>query len=462
MSGRRKGVRLAIATIALSSHIARSQEVHPDHTSRSGSSEIASTNAAEHTKYGKIFDMPADCARTEVWDSITAMCMPLPHGMAMTHVMLHGNVFGVAVAQSGPRGEDGFASTQMLMGNIGRTFGDRHFLNLGIMTTFEKWTLPEKGYPLLLQTGESNKEGLPYVDAQHPHSSPIMGLTISDTIRLNQGKDHFKIFFAPRGQSTEGPIAFMHRPTGAIQPDAPLGHHIGQDVGHISSTVIGGLLRLGDTSLEVSAFNGAEPEPDKVDLPLAKPNSKAVRITQYLSNSIIAMASFASVENPHPQAHKAAIDGSESPPIEQEVNRMNRFSASVYSYGKIFENYDLYNALIYGSLKTFGAETLRHSLAHEFSLLKEASTVFGRTEILQRLPSELLLLDRPRPNAGRWLGALTVGYSHKVKSFRSARLNVGVSGTQYFLPGEFDRDYGKNPRAGKVFLQLSGMDMWSL
>src|SRR5262249_45983389 len=159
------------------------------------------------------------------------------------------------------------------------------------MGTFERWTFPDRGYPELLQIGETDENGVPFIDAQHPHSSPIMGLTLSDTIRLetSREKDYLKFFFAPRGESTDGPIAFMHRPSGMANPDAPLGHHVGQDVGHISSTVIGASLKLGETRIEASTFNGTEPEPDKVDLPLGPPNSYAVRLIEEFSPAVAAM-----------------------------------------------------------------------------------------------------------------------------------------------------------------------------
>lgn len=281
-----------------------------------------------------------------------------------------------------------------------------------------------------------------------------MGLTLSDTISFGSGKDHFKVFFAPRGQSTDGPVAFMHRPTGVANPDAPLGHHIAQDVGHITSTVLGGSVRVGSTSLELSGFNGTEPEPDKVDLPLGPINSVGARLAQYFSDDFVGMVSWAYVKEPHPHGHGTSASGIE--PFDQHVISLQRYSASIYTKEQ-FGSWDFYNTGIIGFLETKGVSTSRLSFGHEFLAQKNQSSIWGRTEILERLPAELLIsssLDE------EWVGALTLGYSHRLKKFDNAELKAGVSGTIFHVSEEFDSVYGENPVAGKLFMQVSGMKMW--
>lgn len=409
---------------------------------------------------GQIFMFPSDCGENEFWDSVTAMCLQLTRREGpQNHLMIHGNGFLVGAAQTGERGRDAVSMPNMLMAHLGRSLGERHSLSLGLMLTTEKWTFPREGYPLILQTGEAKDNGEPYVDAQHPHSSPIMGLTIMDTIRLGESGNYIKIFFAPRGQSADGPIAFMHRPTGVPNPDAPLGHHIGQDVGHITSTVVGTGVKLGKTLVEVNAFNGIEPEPDKVDLPLGKLNSGAIRLTEFFTPSFFMMGSFAYVDEPHPHRHEASGGSPEA--FDANVTRARRYSLSAYFLNTVFENWKLYNTLIYGGVDTDGVETFRHSFAHELSLNKDPSNVWTRAEALQRLPSELLIADRPDPNDGRWVGALTLGYTHKITDFKGLRLSAGLSGTAYVLPQEYQATYNGNPFGGRAFLELSGMEMWN-
>ena len=156
---------------------------------------------------GLVFSTAArasECSSMEVWDIITGMCQPLAMaGMPMKMAMVHGNGFGVYVKEQGPRGDDALSSPNMIMGDIGSSIGDHHYFNLDLMTTFEKWTTPERGYPELLQIGEENQGGNPYLDHQHPHSSPIMGLTLSDAISFGEAQDYFRFSFAPRGESTD-------------------------------------------------------------------------------------------------------------------------------------------------------------------------------------------------------------------------------------------------------------------
>lgn len=453
-------VALLFAAVVLGEyeHVGHGQNPPPSPQNKLDSIAHQVQDHPSHMKNrGKISLLPSDCIEKEVWDPISAMCLPFPVGQEVTHLMVHGNIFGVGIAQSGPRGGDGFASTQMLMMNLGRTLQERHYLNVGLMLTGEKWTLPQKGYPMVLQTGEANEIGAPYVDAQHPHSSPIMGFTLSDTIRLGDGKDHLRLFFSPRGQSTDGPIAFMHRPTGAIQPDAPLGHHIGQDVGHITSTVLGASFRMGSTQVEASAFNGEEPEPDEVNLPLGSPNSGAIRLIQYFNDNLIGMASAAYVKSPHPRAHSGTPKS-----YDADVKDLLRYSTSLYSKHSIYNNWTLYNTLIYGSVRTFGVDTLRHSLAHELGLNISASTLFSRLEVLQRIPAELLIAGPSNQLDPRWVGAVTFGYSHRLKDWGAVKLNIGGSVTKSFVPEEFSANYGGNSWGGKVFLEMSGMEMWML
>jgi hypothetical protein len=388
----------------------------------------------------------ADCDEMSVFDPSMGMCEPLPMpGMPMKMAMVHGNIFGVRVWQEGPRGVDGYAAPNMVMGDLGSSVGDRQYVNLDLMATAERWTFPYRGYPLLLQIGEENQQGVPFVDAQHPHSSPIMGLTLSDTVALGKDKDNIKVFFAPRGEATDGPIAFMHRPTGMANPDAPLGHHVGQDVGHISSTVIGASLKLGNFRFEASTYHGTEPAPDAVDLPLGVPDSISLRVIHEFSREWMAMISAARVNSPEPN--------------EPNIPFETRYSASVYTELPLSSEWTFYNALIYGAVTQYDYASILSSFDEEFLFKGPAPRIWGRFEVLQRTPAELLISNS---NDGLWVGALTLGYTHRLAGWDSVELGLGGSVTKDFLPSEFIGGYGCDPWSGRVFLELSGMKMWEL
>ena len=391
----------------------------------------------------------ADCGPMEVFDIGMQMCMPLPMAdMPMKMLMFHGNSFLTGIVESGPRGQNAFAFPDMFMTDIGTTLGDHQYLNLDYMGTLERWTFPTSGYPLFLQIGEDNTSGSPYIDAQHPHSSPIMGLTLSDTLSFDNRKDHIKIFFAPRGESTDGPIAFMHRPTGVANPDVPLGHHIGQDVGHITSTVIGESLKIGNTRFEASNFYGSEPQPTHVDLPMATPNSYSFRVMEEFSDSFLAMGSFAYINNPEP----------DSPDITSE----NRYSLSTYNFIPISPTWSFDNSLIYGSVTAYDHAATLTSFTEEFLFVGDQHRIWGRIEVLQRTPAELEIVTTQDPNVGLWVEALTLGYTHKISNCENAELGLGGSITTDFLPASYQSAYGGNPWSGKIFLQLSGTKMFGI
>jgi hypothetical protein len=393
---------------------------------------------------------PTNCSEMQVWDYTTAMCAALPMpGMPMTMLMVHGNAFAVQTLEEGPRGRNEFAVPNMLMVDYGATVHERHYLNVEIMATVERWSFPSRGYPELLQIGEENQSHEPFLDAQHPHSSPIMGLTFSDTIALGEEKDHLKIFFAPRGSSTEGPVAFMHRPTGLQNPDAPLGHHVGQDVGHIASTVVGASLRKGKMNYELSAFNGTEPAPANVDLPLGPLNSGAVRVIRQFSDHVYAMASAAYLKSPEPQ--------------DPDLKPIQRYSASVYNDQQLDGGWMLHNAVIWGLVNGYDHAAALNSFAEEFWFHEAADNFWSRFEVLQRTAGQLqsVVADPSAdPHAARWVTAATLGYTRNLGAWSALNVSAGGSLTKDFLPSEFRAAYGGDPLSAKVFLQVSGMRMW--
>ena len=391
------------------------------------------------------------CGEMEVRDIDMGMCMPLAtEGMPMRMLMLRFNSFLLQTVEEGPRGRKALSLPDMFMLDAGSSFGNRHYVNLDLMGTFERWTFPRDGTPELLQIGEENSDHQPFLDAQHPHSTPVMGLTLSDTYSLGHGKtghgkDHAKIWFAPRGQSTDGPIAFMHRATGIVNPDAPLGHHIGQDVGHITSTVVGASLNVQSTTLELSTFNGTEPEPTQIDLPLGPLNSFAGRLTYVFTPQTFAMASAAFVQDPEPH--------------DSESDHVWRYSTSLYEETPFQNGWTLQNVLIWGLINRYDHAAALNSLGEEFALQKGNKTIWGRLEYLQRTPAELRI-ESSSPNDPRWVTALTLGYTRKIARLDFGALSIGASVTKDLLPPAYRPAYAGDPLALRVSVNVSGMKMW--
>ena len=384
----------------------------------------------------------------EVWDVDMGMAMPFPMAhMSMSMLMLHGYGFFEGVAEEGlERGRADFSGPNMFMSDLGTSVGDTQYLNLDLMLTSDLWLVPSIGTPELFQIGETQANGAPFLDAQHPHSSPIMGLTLSDTIALDSGdKSNLKLFVAPRGESTDGPTAYMHRITGMVNPDTPLGHHIGQDVGHISSTVIGESLKLGGFHIEASWFNGMEPDPAQVDLPIRSPDSYAFRLIEEFSPRVTAMVSYAYVNNPEPGIANA-----------------ERYSASLYTHLPLSDSWMFHNTLVYGGITNIDNAAFLNSTLEEFALTSGKMAIFGRVEVLQRTPNQLLIPGLPNPNTGRWVTAVTFGYSHQVAAWDGWELRAGASVSNDITPAEYSDTYAGNPLTYKFFFQLGGTQMYNL
>lgn len=393
--------------------------------------------------------IPPRCAAQEYWDERMDMCMPAPDGASGTRLSGQFNVFAVFSDLQGPRAVDQFAAPDMFMIDAGRAVGAQQFINLDLMGTLERWTYPWHGYPQLLQIGEEHTDGAPYIDAQHPHSSPVMGLTLSDTVSIG-ASDRLTLSFAPRGESTDGPIAYMHRRSARDDPDAPLGHHVGQDVGHISSTVIGARLDLARWSVEASGFNGTEPQPERVDLPLGRLDSEALRLGYHLAPGHQILASYAHLEQTDPDYPRAAT--------------VKRWSASLYDH---FEP-----AMIGAVDHTFVIGSIRHSPGYErlTSFLDEAvlhrgaSDLWDRIEILQRLPSELDIPAAPTfagAHAARWVSAATIGYTRWLPWAARIEMGLGSSLTVDAIPEAWASAYGhRAPLTIRLILQLRGAGSW--
>lgn len=377
----------------------------------------------------------------------------LAHAESPEHFMVHGYAYSVGTTETGPRGVSSLSAPNMLMAMWDRAISENQTLGVNLMLTAEKWTLPAAGYPELLQVGETHEGGAPYIDFQHPHNSPIMEISISDEFQFSEG-DQLKLSFAPRGPSSDGPVAFMHRVTGAeYNPDAPLGHHVGQDVGHISSTVATIAYTHRDDVFEVSGFNGDEPQPTKVDLPVGPINSLALRWTHTWNEELKTMASWAIVHGTHDH-------GDPSVPVEKQT--FQRTSASVY-WDKKLEGLHIYNSFIFGELDSNAIDTTQLSFLDEFVFKIQNHAYWGRVEMLERLPEELALsASVANPDHPRWVSALTLGFSQRIWDLKDAELKAGVSGTIDFVPKDFQADYGSLPMTGRLFVQLSGMKMWDL
>src|SRR5881628_801045 len=170
-------------------------------------------------------------------------------------LMVHGKVFFQYDWQGGSRGSNQLGIVNWAMAVVSRPLGGGQ-LQLRGMVSAEPGTIGSRGYPLLVQSGESY-QGAPLHDRQHPHDlfmelAALYERPVARNLALS-------LYLAPVGEPAVGPVAFPHRPSAADDPLAPISHHW-QDGAHITFGVVTAGVFTRRAKLEGSWFNGREPD----------------------------------------------------------------------------------------------------------------------------------------------------------------------------------------------------------
>jgi hypothetical protein len=367
-----------------------------------------------------------------------AVPLPARHKMVGSWLlMLHGFGFMQYDTQGGPRGDDQFGSLNwaMLMASrdlLGGRFQARTMLSL------DPATVTNRGYPLLLQSGETYR-GQPLVDRQHPHDfwmelAVMYERALSRTLGVT-------VYAAPSGEPALGPVAFMHRPSAMDNPVAPLGHHW-QDATHISFGVLTAGVFGEHWKLEGSAFNGREPNEERWGFDRLRLDSYSGRFTMHMDSSWVFSAGYGYLKSPE------ALNPSES---------MHRVTASVLHGRKLGMGGQIATSLIWGANRHSG-RTRHSALAESEAVLGRRNTILGRVELVQKSAEDLVLPTGPggfAPDSTFTVAAVSVGYIREVVRMSTATLGVGVQATLNLVPTELQPFYGSpTPLGGMFFLRI--------
>jgi hypothetical protein len=351
-------------------------------------------------------------------------------------LMVHGVVFGMYDKQFGRRGDDQINSVNWAMLMATRSVGEGT-LELRGMFSAEPFTVGGKGYPLLLQTGESYK-GVPVHDRQHPHDlfmelAALYERPISRNLALS-------LYVAPVGEPAVGPVAFPHRPSAASDPLAPLAHHW-QDATHIAFGVLTAGLFSHTVKVEGSLFNGREPDEDRYNF-------------DYGGRSLDSYSGRLTV-NPTPNW---SLSGSyaflKSPDALRPTESLHRVNAAVLYSQPTTRSGDWSSALIYGANKHPGGGW-EHSLTAESNLdLDGRSSVFGRLNYARKSAEDLAVVD-PVPATEFNIGSMELGYVRELGSLGRTTVGVGATGTLGFIPADLEPIYRtRTPTGLAVYLRI--------
>jgi hypothetical protein len=362
-------------------------------------------------------------------------------------LLFHYNLVAGLNHQGGPRGVNKAESANWFMPMAYHKLG-KGTVQLRGMFSFEPFTFPPGGSPLLFQTGETYK-GQPLIDKQHPHDL-FMELSAQYTHPLGERSTWFAYFGYP-GEPALGPVAFMHRMSASENSSATLSHHL-QDSTHISF----GVLTTGFTyrwlKLEGSIFNGREPDENRYNFDAHKWNSRSARLSIMPNKNWVMQASYGFLRSPEASAPDTDI---------------RRLTASM-QYNRPLHRGNWASAFIWGRNHTSSPTEIHNLNGYTFEStvnFLDKNYLYTRLELVDK--DELLrAVDRARlgitdDHPSFRIGAYTFGGARDIWNSDKLSLAIGSDLTFYSKPAVLDQLYGSNPLSWKLFLRLrpGKMDM---
>ncbi len=355
--------------------------------------------------------------------------------------MIHGNVFATYniqdVGDEGSRGDAMFYSTNWLMGMGQKQVAENGLFRFNIMLSFEPITVGGAGYPLLFQSGETF-QGEPLVDRQHPHDL-ISELSI---FYIHEFSDVVSVFgyFGYPGEPALGPVAFMHRPSGIVNPNTPIGHHW-QDATHVTFGVGTLGFTYKDFKFDASIFTGTEPDEDRYNFDNPRFNSYSVRLSYNLSNNWALQVSRGWLYDVHNLG-----------PREDLIRTTASAIYSAYLADDVFLN----ATAVWGNNNpTRGHHTLSsHSFLLESALTLHNTTLYGRYEFVEKSTGDLLLDENVFGHQLFGVNAFTLGLQQKLVKFWNTNIALGTQATLYVTPNGLEEIYGDNPWGVQFYLRI--------
>jgi hypothetical protein len=366
-------------------------------------------------------------------------------------LMLHGAGYGQYDHQNGFRGDAqlGLIDWEMLMAM--RSVGGGLF-RVNAMTSLEALVLGTGGYPELVQTGGS-VGGARIVNHQHPHDLVTELAAIYDHSLMRSVAA--SLYVAAVGEPALGPVAYMHRPSSAPDPFAPIGHHW-QDASHESFGVATLGLYSRALKVEGSVFNAREPDSYhyNFDYSGAKLDSYAGRVT-LMPTGRVSLAAWG--------GYLMAHDRLESP------IGMQRYGASILTEntigGRRWSSAAIWGVNIHhhGSREHVhdpNATNVKFYHVSASALLETSVALTNRTEIsaraeqVQKTADDLGFLGGDLTQLFN-VRSLSLAATHDFVSLGSAAIGIGARGAVNFLPETLRLTYqGRTATGYSVFLRV--------
>jgi hypothetical protein len=371
-----------------------------------------------------------------------------PHGAARLgawSLRYHVQASLAGVDEGGPRGGRQLFSTNHGMLAMHRSLGS------GVLGVQSMWSLEPlmgaRGYPLLLQTGETADGVTPLIDRQHPHDL-AMELAVTYGRALADGRAWF-LYLAPVGAPAFGPPAFMHRPSAADLPVSPITHHWFDSM-HITAGVVTlGFVPAPAAKVEISGFGGRESDERRWNIAAPRIDSVSARLSVNPRPSLALQVSVAGVSDPEPLHPGADV---------------SRLSASAM-YSRRWQSGSFDGTLAWARSRRAASQipvpggALLFPGAVTPALLGEAAVKLGmRHTVMTRIErvrkDELFALADPRHSVVYPMSRATVGYGFSLPARAGVTVTLGAAASRSRVGDGLEVEYGGSPASYLAFLSL--------
>lgn len=397
--------------------------------------------AGEHARHGAMtgafgpYPMARESSGT-AWQPDASEHIGLTVAEGDWTLMAHGVLNLVYDHQSDRRGDDEAFVSGMLMGMARRSLGNGT-LQFKAMVSPDP-LMGKSGYPLLLAAGETANGVDRLIDRQHPHD---FFMELSGSVSQNIGsKSSVFLYAALPGEPAFGPPAFMHREAILDSPEAPISHHW-LDSTHISFGVLTAGVVHDRFKLEVSRFNGREPDQHRWNIETGPLDSTAVRASWNPTRSLSLQGSWGHFEDPEQL----------EPGVDQK-----RWSASALYADEIAPGWKLAGTLAWGRKST---EDHHGEWLHDDAYVAEVSlkhgpwTAFARGEVTEN--RELVELEGEEHGPAFTVGKVSLGAVRDFKVADHVALGLGGLVAVNFVPDRLVPLYGgSNPVGAMGFLRV--------
>jgi hypothetical protein len=263
-------------------------------------------------------------------------------------------------------------------------------------------------------------------------------MELSASLSQNIGpKSSIFVYGGLPGEPAFGPPAFMHRESIMDSPEAPISHHW-LDSTHISFGVVTAGIVADRVKLEVSRFNGREPDQHRWDIETGQLDSTAARLSWNPNEELSLQASWGHFTDP--EALEPGVD-------------QRRWSASLLYARPLTRGWRLAGTLAWGrkTIVDHGEALRDDAFVAEAALKKDRLSIFGRAEMTQNRELVANIAHGPAYRVGK----LSLGAVRDVPIARHWSVGAGGLVSLNFVPGALAPAYGgSNPIGAMAFMRL--------